>query len=224
MTSRDLAKRIDHTLLKADASHADIERLCQEATEWQFAAVCVNPRWVRMCADSLRGTAVAVCTVAGFPLGANGLASKVFECEHAVGEGATEIDVVIDIGALKSGDQASVAEEIAAVVTAACRGSALTKVIIEAALLTDDEKRVACVMARDAGAAFVKTSTGFGPHGATVSDVMLMREAVGPAMGVKASGGIRDRAAAEQFVQAGATRLGTSAGVAIVRGDVRRRM
>jgi deoxyribose-phosphate aldolase len=217
-----VARLIDHTLLKPGASATDIEQLCGEAVECGFIAVCVNPVWVRLCAERLAGTGVRVCSVAGFPLGATPADVKAYEAGRAIFEGAREIDMVIDIGALKSGDVARVARDIEAV-TAICRSAgAIAKVIIEAALLTDEEKTAACVAAKDAGAAFVKTSTGFGPGGATVHDVSLMRKAVGPQMGVKAAGGIRDLDALEAFVAAGASRIGTSSGVAIVREAIRR--
>lgn len=214
----DLAALIDHTLLRADATAEAIDRLCDEAREHRFASVCVNPSWVARASGRLAGSEVEVCTVVGFPLGAHTPAVKAVEAGQAIREGAAEIDMVIDIGALRSGDPARVERDIAGV-AAVCRAAgALCKVIIEAALLTDEEKVVACLLAKRAGADFVKTSTGFGPGGATVGDVALMRRAVGPEMGVKAAGGIRTRADAEALVAAGATRLGTSAGVAIVAG------
>ena len=214
----DLAGFIDHTLLRADATAADIDRLCDEARQHRFASVCVNPSWVGRAAADLAGSGVAVCSVVGFPLGAHTPAVKAAEAAGAIGDGAREIDMVIDIGALKSGDYALVERDIAGVV-AACRPvGAVCKVIIEAAMLTDEEKVAASLLAGRSGAHFVKTSTGFGPGGATTHDVALMRRAVGPAIGVKAAGGIRTRQDAEALIAAGATRLGTSAGVAIAAG------
>ncbi len=214
---RELARLIDHTALKPEATEAQIRTLCAEARQYQFAAVCVNPSWVGLCAELMAGSGVGVCTVIGFPLGATTTVVKVVETRDAIANGATEIDVVINIGALKSGNDGPVRRDLREVVMAA-QGRALVKVILETALLTREEKIKACLMAKQAGADFVKTSTGFGPGGATVEDVSLMRETVGPQMGVKASGGIRDRAFAIALVTAGATRLGTSASVAIVAG------
>ncbi len=213
----DLAKYIDHTLLKPDATPTEIERLCMEAKQYHFAAVCVNPPFVRLCADLLRGTDVKVAAVVGFPLGAHTTATKVFETEQAIVDGASEIDMVINIGALKAKRDDYVREDIRNVVDAAHRLCAIVKVIIEAALLTDEEKVRACRLAKEAGADFVKTSTGFGPGGATVHDVELMRRTVGPEMGVKAAGGIKNLQQAEQMIAAGATRLGASAGVKIMQ-------
>lgn len=214
----DLAPLIDHTLLRADATSSDIDRLCEEAGQHRFASVCVNPSRVARAATNLVGSGVITCSVVGFPLGAHTPAVKTAEAAGAIGDGALEIDMVIDIGALKSGDQDLVEAGIAGVV-AVCRGAgARCKVIIEAAALSDEEKVVACLLAGRAGADFVKTSTGFGPGGATAYDVALMRRVVGPGLGVKASGGIRTRADAEALVAAGANRLGTSSGVAIVTG------
>jgi len=208
---------IDHTLLKPDASRADIERLCQEAVEFRFATVCVNPTWVATAAARVRQSGVGVCAVVGFPLGATTADVKHYETRRAIFDGATEIDMVINIGALKSGDLRLVERDIEAV-TAPCRDSGVvSKVIIEAAYLTDEEKVTACTLARAAGADFVKTSTGFGPGGATVADVALMRRAVGDQMGVKAAGGVRDLEGLKAMVAAGATRVGASAGVKIVR-------
>lgn len=214
---RGLARIIDHTLLKPDATAAQIEQLCREALQYGFAAVCVNPTWVPLAARLLQGSDVKVCTVVGFPLGATSTAAKVAEARAAIAAGAREIDMVINIGALKSGLYDQVRDDIRAVVEAA-HPTATVKVILETALLTDAEKVQACRLAREAGADFVKTSTGFGPGGATVHDVALLRREVGPAMGVKASGGIRDRATALAMVQAGANRIGASASVAIVTG------
>jgi deoxyribose-phosphate aldolase len=216
MTREALARLIDHTLLRADATSAAIERLCREGGEHGFAAVCVNPTWVALASSRLRGSGVAVCAVVGFPLGATTSAAKAFEARQAIDAGAREIDMVLDLGRLKSRDLDAVRRDIEAV-TAVCReGGALCKVIIEAPLLTDDEKGQACLAAIQARADFVKTATGFGPGGATVADVALMRRLVGPSMGVKASGGVRDLAATHAMIAAGATRIGTSAGVAIL--------
>ena len=211
----DLAPFIDHTLLRADATAAEIDRLCAEARDHRFASVCVNPSYVGRVAANLAGSGVVTCSVVGFPLGAHTPAAKAMEAGEAIERGAGEIDMVIDIGALRSGDHALVARDIAGVVEVCRWAGAHCKVIIEAAMLTDEEKVVACLLAKQAGAAFVKTSTGFGPGGATVYDVALMRLVVGPDMGVKAAGGIRTRQDAEALIAAGATRLGTSAGVAI---------
>ncbi|MGE0813937.1 MAG: deoxyribose-phosphate aldolase [Vicinamibacterales bacterium] len=212
-----VAGLIDHTLLKADATAADIEQLCREAAEHRFATVCVNPAWVALAARTLRGSGVGVCSVVGFPLGATTADVKAYEARRAIVDGASEIDMVINVGALKSGHLRLVEQDIEAV-TAACRAcGATSKVIIEAALLTDDEKITACTLAKAAGADFVKTSTGFGPGGATVADVALMRRVVGAEMGVKAAGGVRDLEQVEAMVAAGATRVGASAGVRIVR-------
>jgi deoxyribose-phosphate aldolase len=214
---KDIAKYIDHTLLKPDATPTEIERLCQEAREYGFAAVCVNPPFAKLCADLLRGTDVAVAVVVGFPLGAHTTATKVFETEQAIVEGASEIDMVINIGALKARRDDYVREDIRNVVEAAHRLTAIVKVIIEAALLSDDEKTRACKLAMQAGADFVKTSTGFGPGGATVHDVELMRRTVGPGLGVKAAGGVKTLSQAQEMIAAGATRIGASAGVKIVQ-------
>lgn len=211
----DFAKLIDHTLLKTDAQRKDIARLCTEAKEAQFASVCVSPIWVSYAAELLKGTGVKVCTVIGFPQGATPSAVKVFETQQAIREGAAEVDMVIAVGKLKGGEYDAVEQDIAAVAVAA-RGKALLKVILETCLLTDDEKVKACVLAKKAGADFVKTSTGFSTGGATVADVKLMRETVGPAMGVKASGGVGNAAEAAAMVEAGATRIGTSHGMEIL--------
>ncbi len=210
----DLAALIDHTILKPEATADHVRRHCAEAIEHGLFAVCVNPVFVPLVARTLAGSSVATCSVIGFPFGAIATASKVAEAEWAVGEGAAEIDMVIHVGALKAGEHDAVRADIAAV-KQAC-GTALLKVIIETCFLTDAEKRMACVLSKEAGADFVKTSTGFGSGGATVADVRLMRETVGPTMGVKASGGVRDFAAALAMVQAGASRIGTSNGVGIV--------
>jgi deoxyribose-phosphate aldolase len=213
-----LARAIDHTLLKPDAQLADIDKLCAEARTHHFASVCVNGVYVRRCAAALAGTEVAVCAVVGFPLGASAPEVKAFEARRAIEDGACEIDMVLCVGALKSGDDAYVEADIATVAET-CHGlGAKLKVILETCLLTDEEKERACRAAVRARADFVKTSTGFSTGGATVADVALMRRTVGPVMGVKASGGVRDAAGARQLLQAGATRLGASASVAIVRG------
>lgn len=213
-----LNKYIDHTLLKPDASQEQIETLIEEAKKYDFASVCVNPTWVNFAAQSLKGTDVKVCTVIGFPLGANTPELKAFETSDAIQNGANEVDMVINIGALKSRNFDLVERDIRAVVEAA-KGT-LVKVIIETCLLTDDEKVKACQIAQKAGADFVKTSTGFSTGGATVADVALMRKTVGPDMGVKASGGARSYEDALAFIKAGATRIGASSGVAIMEGDV----
>ncbi|MEN6572200.1 MAG: deoxyribose-phosphate aldolase [Anaerolineaceae bacterium] len=208
---------IDHTLLKPDATQDKIAQLCFEARKYHFASVCVNPTHVKLCADLLAGSDVKVCTVIGFPLGATSPEVKVFETQTALKNGATEIDMVINIGALKSGDNELVARDIRGVVDTSHKAGALTKVIIETALLTDEEKVVASLLSKEAGADFVKTSTGFSGGGATVHDVELMRRTVGPTMGVKASGGIHNLEEAEAMVAAGATRIGASAGVKIMQ-------
>ncbi len=216
-TGGTVARLIDHTLLKADASAADIETLCAEAAQHKFATVCVNPAWVSLAARRLRGSGVGVCSVVGFPLGATTPDVKAYETRRAITDGATEIDMVINVGALKSGDLRQVELDIEGVASA-CRACGVTsKVIIEAALLTDEEKVTACTLAKAAGADFVKTSTGFGPGGATVNDVALMRRVVGDEMGVKAAGGVRDLEQVQAMVAAGASRVGASAGVKIVR-------
>lgn len=214
---REIARLIDHTLLKPDATRAQLETLCREAREHGFATVCVNPVWVRLCADLLRGCETRVCTVAGFPLGATPPEVKAYEAARAVADGATEVDMVMNVGALKSGDYRLLERDVAAVVAACHPHGVIVKVIIEAALLTDDEKVKACVIAKAACADFVKTSTGFGPGGATADDVALMRRVVGPQMGVKAAGGVRDFEAAKQMIEAGADRIGASVGVKIVQ-------
>jgi deoxyribose-phosphate aldolase len=217
-----IAHYIDHTLLKADATRAQITQLCREAQEYRFAAVCVNPTHVKLCADLLKDSGVAVASVAGFPLGATPPEVKAYEARQAIQNGATEIDMVINIGALKDGDYDLVERDIAAVVRV-CRDShAVCKVIIEAALLSESEKAKACELAQKAGADYVKTSTGFGPSGATTADVALMRRVVGPEMGVKAAGGIRSLADAQAMIEAGASRIGTSAGIKIVQEAIQR--
>ncbi|MEX2144209.1 MAG: deoxyribose-phosphate aldolase [Anaerolineales bacterium] len=214
-----VAMLIDHTLLKPDASPDQVAQLCYEARTYHFASVCVNPSYVKLCADLLKASDVKVCTVIGFPLGASAPDVKAFETETALRDGATEIDMVINIGALKGRDFTVVARDIAGVVRLAHAAAALVKVIIETALLTEEEKITACLLAKEAGADFVKTSTGFSGGGATVADVALMRRVVGPEMGVKASGGVRDYADAKNLMDAGATRIGASAGVKIVAGE-----
>lgn len=215
--SSEISRMIDHTLLKPDASQDEIAQLCYEARTNHFISVCVNPAHVKLAAQLLKGSDVKVCTVIGFPLGATPATVKAFETQQAIRDGATEIDMVINIGALKSQDYRAVYEDIGAVVRASHAANALVKVIIETALLTDEEKVIACQLSKAAGADFVKTSTGFGPGGATVEDVALMRRVVGPDLGVKASGGVRSWADAQAMIAAGATRIGASAGVRIVK-------
>lgn len=213
----EVASLIDHTLLKADATRQEIEKLCREAREFGFATVCVNPTWVSTCARLLRGGPTGVCTVVGFPLGATTTDVKQYEARRVIYDGANEVDMVINVGALKSGDLTTVERDIEAVVSVCRDCRALSKVIIEAALLTDEEKVTACTLSKAAGADYVKTSTGFGPGGATVADVELMRRVVGPDIGVKAAGGVRDYEAVKNLVSAGASRVGASAGVKIVQ-------
>jgi len=212
-----VAGMIDHTLLKPDATRAEIEKLCREAAEFRFATVCVNPVWVAESARLLRGSGVGVCSVVGFPLGATTADVKHYETRRAIFDGAVEIDMVINVAALKSGDLRTVERDIEAVVEPCRQCGAISKVIIEAALLTDEEKIAACTLSKAAGADFVKTSTGFGPGGATAADVALMRRVVGAEMGVKAAGGVRDLDGLKAMVAAGATRVGASAGVKIVQ-------
>ena len=209
----DVASLIDHTLLKADATRQEIEKLCSEAREFGFATVCINPHLGVACARLLRGSQTGVCTVVGFPLGATTTDVKQYETRRVIYDGASEVDMVINVGALKSGDLGVVERDIAAVVSACRDCGVLSKVIIEAALLTDEEKVSACALSKAAGADYVKTSTGFGPGGATVADVELMRRVVGPDIGVKAAGGVRDYEALKSLVSAGASRVGASAGV-----------
>ena len=213
----NVAKMIDHTLLKADATKEQIEKICAEAKEYNFASVCVNPTWVKTSAELLNGTEVKVCTVIGFPLGASTPETKAFETKNAIENGAAEVDMVINIGALKGGDNELVERDIRAVVDAA-KDKALTKVIIETCLLTEEEKVRACELSVKAGADYVKTSTGFSTGGATAEDIALMRKTVGPTIGVKASGGVRSAEDADQMIKAGATRIGASSGAAIVNG------
>lgn len=218
MNDRSLAKMIDHTLLKPDSTKEQIIELCEEAKAYHFATVCIQPTWVSLANTILKDSDVGITTVIGFPLGATSTFTKVAETRDAIASGATEVDMVINIGTLKSQDDMGVFQDIKAVVEAA-DGVAVVKVIIETGYLTVEEKILACNLAKEAGADFVKTSTGFGPGAATVADIELMREAVGPEMGVKASGGVRDQKTANQMVEAGATRIGASAGIAIVNGD-----
>ena len=218
MDKKTLAKMIDHTALKADTKEAAIRELCKEALEYNFASVCINPANVKLASELLKGSDVKVCTVIGFPLGANTSAVKAFETEDAIKNGANEVDMVINIGKLKDKDYNYVREDIKSVVNAA-KGKALTKVIIETCLLTDEEKVMACKLSKEAGANFVKTSTGFSTGGATPEDVKLMRETVGAEMGVKASGGVRSQEDAIKVVEAGANRIGASASIAICEGQ-----
>ncbi|UCC64921.1 MAG: deoxyribose-phosphate aldolase [Anaerolineae bacterium] len=217
-TDGSLAHMIDHTLLKPEASQDQIAQLCYEARKYSFASVCINPANVKLCAQLLKGSNVPVCTVVGFPLGATSTEAKVFETQQTIRDGATEVDMVINVGALKSRDYELVDRYIASVARACHANKTILKVIIEAALLTDEEKVVACQLAKVADADFVKTSTGFGPGGATVEDVALMRRVVGPTMGIKAAGGIRTYEDAQKMIAAGATRLGASASVRIMQG------
>ncbi|PIC72220.1 deoxyribose-phosphate aldolase [Sporosarcina sp. P16b] len=211
------AAYIDHTLLKAEATKQQVLELCEEAKKYSFASVCINPTWVKTAAEALQSTGVKVCTVIGFPLGASTSEVKAFETKDAIANGATEVDMVINIGALQSGLLEQVQNDIAAVVEAA-KGQALVKVIIETSLLDDIQKRTACELAVLAGADFVKTSTGFSTGGATPEDVKLMRAVVGPAIGVKASGGVRSAEDVDRMMESGATRIGASSGVSIMQG------
>jgi len=215
--SNSIASLIDHTLLKPEATESDITRLCREAREYGFKTVCVNPYWVDVARRKLSDSSVLVCTVIGFPLGANLTEVKLSEARLALEQGAAELDMVQNAGALRSGDSAFVQAEIAALARVAHAGGAILKVILETSVLSDDEKVASCRLAVDAGADFVKTSTGFSAAGATESDVRLMRATVGPSMGVKASGGVRTLDALRRMVEAGATRIGTSSGVQIIR-------
>lgn len=217
LTPADVAPYIDHTLLKPDATQAQMDQLCAEAAEYHFYSVCVNTSWVSYCARKLRGTGVKVCAVVGFPLGAMESRSKGFETRNAIENGADEIDMVINVGALKSGDLKKVEDDIRWVLRA-CRPTTVTKVIIETALLTEEEKVLACQIVKKSDANFVKTSTGFAKAGATPEDIALMRRTVGPEMGIKAAGGVRSFEDARAMIAAGATRLGASSGVAIVTG------
>jgi deoxyribose-phosphate aldolase len=215
--ARQVARYIDHTLLKPDATRDEILKICEEGARYGFASVCINPTWVREAACALRGSGVKVCTVIGFPLGANLPDTKAYEARRAIFDGATELDMVINVGAVKSGDDALVLRDIASVVTVAHEVDLICKVILETALLTDDEKVRACLLSKEAGADFVKTSTGFSKGGATVADVALMRRVVGGEMGVKASGGVKDLQQAQEMIRAGATRIGASVGVKIIQ-------
>jgi deoxyribose-phosphate aldolase len=216
VTKQQIAAVIDHTLLRPEATAADIGRVCAEAREHGFASVCINPYWVKLAAAALAGSSVKVCTVVGFPLGANAAGIKVEETKTVLSQGAREIDMVINIGELRGGNQSMVCGDIAAVVGAAHQEGAIVKVIMETALLDDVQKKAACALAKSAGADFVKTSTGFSTRGATVEDVALMRAAVGPEMGVKASGGIRTLEDLKAMLAAGATRIGASSSVKII--------
>jgi deoxyribose-phosphate aldolase len=216
-TDTSVAHFIDHTLLKAEATHDEIAQLCYEARKYQFASVCVNPTNVKLCGELLEGSGVPVCTVVGFPLGATPTEVKVFETQQAIRDGATEVDMVINVGALKSRDYELVERDIASIARVCHAGNAILKVIIEAALLTDEEKVIASQLSKVAGADFVKTSTGFGPGGATPEDVALMRRVVGPSIGVKAAGGIRTFEDAQKMIAAGASRIGASASVKITQ-------
>ena len=218
MEIKNLAGIIDHTILKAEATEAEVVKLCSEAKEYGFASVCVNPSMVALAANELKGTEVKVCTVIGFPLGATTTEVKAFETEDTIKKGATEVDMVINVGKLKEGNLEYVKNDIKAVVDAA-KGKALTKVIIETCLLNDDEKVAVCKLAKEVGADFVKTSTGFSTGGATAHDIKLMRETVGAEMGVKASGGVRSREDALTMGENGATRIGASASIAICKGE-----
>jgi deoxyribose-phosphate aldolase len=215
----NLAQMIDHTLLKPEATLQEIENLCVEAKHYGFASVCINPAYVKLCADLLRNSSVKVCSVIGFPLGATSSAAKAFETERAIKHGASEVDMVINIGMLKSGEYDYVEHDILAVVDAAHRLNVLVKAIIETGLLNDDEKIKACALAKHAGADFVKTSTGFVKGGATVEDIALMRKVVGPELGVKASGGVRSKKQALALLASGATRIGSSASIKIITGE-----
>lgn len=217
MDKAQIAKMIDHTILKAEATESEIIKLCKEAIHYNFASVCVNPSMVPVAAKELKGTHVKVCTVIGFPLGATTTEVKAFETKDVIEKGATEVDMVINVGKLKERNLEYVKNDIKAVVEAA-KGKALTKVIIETCLLTEEEKIIACKLSKEAGADFVKTSTGFSTGGATVEDIKIMRETVGPEMGVKASGGVRSKKDALAMIENGATRIGASASIAICEG------
>lgn len=218
-TDGQLSHMIDHTILKPEATQDQIAQLCFEARKYGFASVCVNPTNVKLCASLLQGSDIDICTVVGFPLGATPTDVKVFETHQAIREGATEVDMVMNVGALKSRDYELLRGDIAAIARVCHAGNAILKVIIEAALLSDEEKVIACQLAKVAGADFVKTSTGFGPGGATVEDVALMRRVVGPSIGVKAAGGIKTLEDAQKMIAAGASRLGASASVKIIQSN-----
>lgn len=214
---KDIAQYIDHTILNADATEADVKKICDEAAEYNFKTVCIQPYWIPFAEEELKGTEVGITTVIGFPLGANSSEVKAFEAEKALKDGANEVDMVINIGALKSKDYEAVSKDIKAVVNAVPEKTTV-KVIIETALLTKEEKVKACELSKEAGANFVKTSTGFSTGGATIEDVKLMRATVGPDLGVKASGGVRSHEDAIAMIEAGATRIGASSGISIVEG------
>lgn len=219
LADKSLARKIDHTLLKPEATEDEVRELCAEAKKYDFASVCINPGYVSLCSELLKGTSVKVCTVIGFPLGATTTETKRFEAEQAIANGAEEVDMVINIGRLKQGDYDYVFHDVNQVVLAAKKHEAVCKVILETALLTDEEKIKACIICKHAGADFVKTSTGFSKGGATAGDVALMKYVVGSSVGVKASGGIRSREDAEKMVASGADRIGASASVKIVLGE-----
>ncbi|MGA8264217.1 MAG: deoxyribose-phosphate aldolase [Ignavibacteriaceae bacterium] len=219
LADKELARKIDHTLLKPDATSDEIKSLCAEAKKYEFASVCINPGYVPLCSDLLKGTNVKVCTVIGFPLGSTTTEAKRFEAEQAISNGAEEVDMVINVGRLKQGDYDYVFHDVNQVVLVAKKHEAVCKVILETALLTDEEKIKACIICKQAGADFVKTSTGFSKGGATAGDVALMKYVVGSSVGVKASGGIRSREDAEKMVASGADRIGASASVKIVLGQ-----
>lgn len=214
-----IASYIDHTLLKPEASEAEVRQICAEAAEYKFKSVCVNPIWVKTVTKALKGSGVLTCSVIGFPLGATPSDVKAFEARGAVLDGADEIDMVINIAAARAGDKGALVDDITAVAEAVHAGEAILKVIIETSLLNDEQKVLACQASVEAGADFVKTSTGFNGGGATVEDVALMRKTVGPDLGVKASGGVRSLADAQAMIAAGATRIGASSGIAIVKGE-----
>ncbi|WP_271394808.1 deoxyribose-phosphate aldolase [Neomicrococcus lactis] len=220
LSAAELAQMIDHTLLKQNSSRDDILRVCDEAREFKFKSVCVNPLWVSTVSEALEGSGVLTCSVIGFPFGATPTAVKVFETKQAIADGANEIDMVIDIASAIRGDRDALVADISAIAAAAHEGNAILKVILETSMLDDAAKVLACEASVDAQADFVKTSTGFGGGGATVEDVALMRKTVGPTMGVKASGGVRSREDALNMIEAGATRLGASSGIAIVKGEL----
>jgi deoxyribose-phosphate aldolase len=217
--SASIASFIDHTLLKPEAGEADVLKVCREAAEYRFKSVCVNPIWVKAVTKALKGSGVLTCSVVGFPLGATPSDVKAFEARGAVLDGADEVDMVINIAAARAGDKGALIDDITAVAEAVHAGGAILKVIIETALLNDSQKVLACEAAVEAGADFVKTSTGFNGGGATVEDIALMRQTVGPGLGVKASGGVRSREDAQAMIAAGATRIGASSGIAIVKGE-----
>lgn len=216
ISAKELAAMIDHTLLKPEATPSEVEQICKEAIEFEFASVCINPGFVAVAKQKLQGSNVKVCSVVGFPLGATTTKSKVYEAQEAIENGAQEVDMVINVGRLKSRDHEYVENDIRAVVAVAHSNGAIVKVIIETCLLTDEEKEKACLLAKNASADFVKTSTGFNKGGATMADVALMRKTVGDKMGVKASGGVRSYGDAIRMVESGATRIGTSSGVKII--------